>query len=86
MKSVWRRAAELVTQEIKGTEGELNACCTALEIVAGSESIEARWFADIFKPAYISCFWWGYPDRENTEAETARVLALLLMEQIEADK
>lgn len=81
-KSVWYRAAELVEETDYG-------CCDCLQKLVcgryyeGAEyAPEVAQFAAMFKPEWEGGYWYGFGD----ENRTARILALLLMDAMEADQ
>lgn len=86
MKSVWRKAAEIV-DDSRGFKSL--PCCDALGEVLPlfSEWAVARnKFAAIFRdvdPTFL--YWWEPPYVEGNPDRNARVLALLLMQEIEKD-
>ena len=87
MKSVWRKAAELVDREIGC------GCCYAIKQSIPSaytkypdgygDVPEIQRFANVFEPKAPECgvWWWAF----GAGGAGPRVIALLLMELIERD-
>lgn len=87
-KSVYRKAAE----ELFYSPYLVLGCCWALSEAVASEEEEAL-FQDYFKythkndePGRKSAYWMGMYDERTEDIKNRRILALLLMEQIEKDK
>ena len=81
VKSVWRRAAERVAEKPQS-----RGCCDALqEVMTGSPygtfsapCAAIRSFRAMFEPKIHGTYWWDW----EAEDVTARIIALLLMDQI----